>query len=113
MAAKHAENEEAIENIANDEREQGKTVVEFSTENAKPSKDTIARTVAFGLVWLNQLFAFIGAPTLDLDPDAVYAGVSTGITFAVSFLAWWKNNSFTKAAIVGDQVKDVLQAEDE
>lgn len=112
--AKHAENEETIKNVTRDAQEQeGKTVLEFDTENEKPSKDTIARTVAFGLVWLNQLFAFIGAPTLDLDQDAVYAGVSTGITFAVSFWAWWKNNSFTKAAIVGDQVKDVLQAEDE
>lgn len=111
--SKHAENEEVVEDNPKEEQQSGKTVIEFNTENAKPSGETVARTVAFGLVWLNQLFAFVGAPTLNLDPDAVYAGVSTGITFAVSFLAWWKNNSFTKAAIVGDQVKDALQAEAE
>lgn len=111
--AKHAENEEIIEDTAeNDQEHDGKTVIEFTTENAKPTSETIARTVAFGIVWLNQLFVFVGAPTLDLDPDAVYTGVTTILTFAVSIWAWWRNNSFTKAAVVGDQVKTALKAAD-
>lgn len=80
-----------------------------TNDDLKPTPQTIARTIAFGLVWLNQLFAFIGAPTLDLDSDAVYTGVSTGITFVVSFWAWWKNNSFTKPAIEGDRVMTELK----
>lgn len=78
-------------------------------ENAKPTINTIARTVAFAVLWLNQLFAFVGAPILDIDQDTIYTVVATILTFGVSIWAWWKNNSFTPAAIAADEVGKALK----
>ena len=70
------------------------------------SVETKVRTALFFIVWVNQMFAFVGAPTLDLDFDGVYAVVSSVVTFAVSAWAWWKNNSFTTHALIGDVAKE-------
>lgn len=66
--------------------------------------ETKVRTALFFVVWLNQIFAFVGLPTLNLDFESTYAVVSAIVTFGVSAWAWWKNNSFTKPALLGDEV---------
>ena len=68
------------------------------------SLETKIRTALFFIAWLNEIFAFIGAPTLDLDFNAVYGVVSSVAAFGISIWAWWKNNSFTKPALLGDVV---------
>ena len=73
------------------------------------SIETKVRTALFFVAWLNQIFAFVGAPTLDLDFDGVYAVVSSVVTFGVSAWAWWKNNSFTMPALVGDVAKEAAK----
>lgn len=67
------------------------------------SVETKVRTALFFVTWLNQVFAFVGAPTLNLDFEGVYPVVSAIVTFGVSAWAWWKNNSFTKPALIGDE----------
>lgn len=79
----------------------------------KPTGATLARTVAFALVWLNQLFAFMGAPTLDLDPEGVYAAVSTLVTFVVTSITYWKNNSFTPGALLADAVMKAFNSDED
>lgn len=64
--------------------------------------ETKIRTALFFIAWVNQIFAFFGAPTLDLDFAQVYGVVSSIIAFAISIWAWWKNNSFTWPALIGD-----------
>jgi len=71
--------------------------------------ETKVRTALFFVAWLNQIFAFAGAPTLDLDFDGVYAVVSSVVTFGISAWAWWKNNSFTKPALLGDVAKEAAK----
>lgn len=95
--AKHAKTEDGI-------------IAEFDTSNLHPTPETIARTAAFVVAWLNQLFAFIGAPVLDVDESTVYIVISSLVTFVISLWAWWKNNSFTKAAIAADEMKDAIKA---
>lgn len=93
-----------------EELQEEETIARIETPtDAKPKAETIARTIAFVVVWVNQLFAFIGMPTLNIDEEAIYAAVSTLITFCVSIWAWWKNNSFTSAAIAGDSVVKALK----
>lgn len=84
-------------------------VVPVTEEDVKISGGTIARTVVFAIVWLNMLLAFLGAPTLDIDTDALYQLISGIAAFIVSIVAWWKNNSFTVAAIVGDSVMNEVR----
>lgn len=63
---------------------------------------TKIRTALFFIAWINQIFAFVGAPTLELDFAEVYGVISSVVAFGVSIWAWWKNNSFTMPALIGD-----------
>lgn len=79
---------------------------EVNIEELAVTVETKIRTTLFFIAWLNQVFAFFGAPTLELDFAEVYGVVSSILTFAISVWAWWKNNSFTKPALLGDVVKE-------
>lgn len=76
------------------------------------SIETKVRTALFFIAWVNQIFAFFGAPTLDLDSTEVYGVVSSIATFVVSAWAWWKNNSFTTPALIGDAAMRVAKREE-
>lgn len=85
----------------------------INAEGIPVASGTIARTIVFAVAWLNQLFAFNGLPVLDFDPDVTYVAVSSTITFVVSVWAYWKNNSFTAAAKVGDLIMGRVRKTDE
>ena len=72
----------------------------------KVKADTIARTIVLFLALINQFLAVFGKEALPFANDEVYQLVSLIATFATSAVAWWKNNSFTKAAIEADAYKD-------
>jgi len=73
------------------------------------SIETKIRTALFFVAWINQIFAFFGAPTLDLDFGQVYGVVSSFAAFGISIWAWWKNNSFTMPALIGDVAKEAAK----
>lgn len=76
------------------------------TEPAAPLKTqtgTIVRTVCLALALLNQVLVACGIKALPITDDQVNTVISTCITIGVSLWTWWKNNSFTKAAIKADQ----------
>lgn len=73
------------------------------------SIETKIRTALFFVAWINQIFAFFGAPTLDLDFGQVYGVVSSFVAFGISIWAWWKNNSFTMPALIGDVAKEAAK----
>ena len=75
----------------------------------KAKADTIARTIVLFLALINQFLAVAGKEALPFTNDEVYQIVSLVATFAASAVAWWKNNSFTKAAIKADAYKDELK----
>lgn len=68
----------------------------------KIGADTIARTAVLALALINQVLAVTGHTVLNIENDTIYQLVSTGFTIAASVAAWWKNNSFTDAAIRAD-----------
>lgn len=66
--------------------------------------DTIIRTILAGLALLNAVLVMLGKAPLDLDENTIYV-VGSGIASLVTtFWAWWKNNSVTRAALIGDDV---------
>ncbi len=67
-------------------------------------KDTIIRTVLLVLALFNQLLAIFGKEALPFGEEALYQGISGCITVVSSLVSWWKNNSFTKEAILADQL---------
>lgn len=69
----------------------------------KIDKGTIARTVVLIFALINQVLTMGGYNPLPFANDEVYTGVTAALTVAAAIAAWWKNNSFTQAAIEGDK----------
>lgn len=72
--------------------------------------DTIIRTVCLVLALINQALSLTGHSLLPISDEQVNEAITLGATIAASLWAWWKNNSFTRAAIQADEVKDNLKA---
>ena len=71
--------------------------------NNKISAGTIARTACLLLALTNQILSACGKPVLPIESAAVEQLVTAGITTVAALIAWWKNNSFTTAAIQADK----------
>lgn len=71
--------------------------------------DTIARTIVLFIALANQVLAIAGKEIFPVTEDQVYQVVTLLVTIGASVWAWWKNNSFTNAAIEADKVLDQLK----
>ena len=67
------------------------------------NKETIIRTVILTLALINQVLAACGKSPIPVDEESITELISTGITVIAAVWAWWKNNSFTQAAIKADE----------
>lgn len=65
---------------------------------------TVARTIVLLLALANQVLTMCGIPVLPIADETVNTAVSTVWTIVAAVVAWWKNNSFTQAAIEADEV---------
>lgn len=74
----------------------------------KVEKMTIVRTAVLGFALLNQILTISGCNPLPFTDEEFGQAVSMVLTAAASLWAWWKNNSFTQAAIAAD---DFLHSE--
>ena len=71
------------------------------TYTAPPiSAGTIARTACLLLALTNQILSACGKPVLPIESTTVAA-----------LIAWWKNNSFTTAALEADKTYDRLKSQ--
>lgn len=68
------------------------------------TKGTLARTIILALALINQVLSVCGVAVLPIEDGQIETLVSTAWTVAAAVAAWWKNNSFTKAAIEADHV---------
>lgn len=64
--------------------------------------DTIIRTIVLVIALINQVLAIVGREAIPVTEEDVYQVVTIVVTIGAAVWAWWKNNSFTKAAILGD-----------
>lgn len=71
--------------------------------NTNISAGTIARTACLALALTNQILSATGHAVLPIEDAQVETLVTTGLTVLASVVNWWKNNSFTTAARIGDQ----------
>ena len=71
--------------------------------NNNISAGTIARTIVLLLALANQVLVRCGKQVLNIADDDIYQIVSIVFTIGASAVAWWKNNSFSQAAINADK----------
>lgn len=79
-------------------------------ENTNVSAGTIARTICLGLALTNQILSATGHPVLPIEDAQVETLVTTGFTVAAALWSYWKNNSWTKAAIKADNNLKVFKS---
>ena len=75
------------------------------------SAGTVARTACLLLALVNQVLSALGKPVLPIESATVEQLVTAGITTVTALMAWWKNNSFTPAALEADKTFDRLKAQ--
>ena len=75
----------------------------------KISSGTIARTVVLVLALVNQVLSVLGYKIIPIEDEQVNDFVTIAFTIGSALAAWWKNNSFTEAAIEGDKYKDIVK----
>lgn len=66
--------------------------------------ETIIRTVVLVLALINNTLTMTGHSILPVTDEQVSELLSLAFTIGASLWAWWKNNSFTPAAIQADEV---------
>ncbi|NBH24646.1 phage holin [Lachnospiraceae bacterium] len=74
----------------------------------KIEKMTIVRTLVLAFALINQVLTISGYNPLPFTDEDFGQAVSMVLTTGASLWAWWKNNSFTQAAITADEhLKDL------
>ena len=81
----------------------------MNTKNTTISAGTVARTAVLLLALTNQMLSAFGKSPLPIESQTVEQLVTAGITTVAALVAWWKNNSFTTAAIEADKTFDRLK----
>jgi len=79
----------------------------------KISPGTIDRTICLALALINQILTATGHSVIPIDDETVQLLVSTLFTVITAIITWWKNNSFTQAALEGDEVMKKRKAKGE
>lgn len=75
----------------------------------KVKAETIIRTIVLAVALINQILTLFGYSVLPITDDQVATVVSTIFTIGASLWAWWKNNSFTWAALEADAFLDDIK----
>lgn len=75
----------------------------------KVSSGTIARTIVLVLALVNQVLSMLGYKIIPIEDEQVNDFITMLFTVGSALAAWWKNNSFTEAAIEGDKYKDIVK----
>lgn len=74
----------------------------------KVKKQTIIRTVVAFATTVNMLLTLFDKNPLPFSEDELYMGLSVIADVASKIWVWWKNNSFTRNAIIADEYKEDL-----
>ncbi len=78
---------------------------------------TIARTIAVILVIVNAILKATGHSVIDFDEGTIMYYLEYILEIAIIVVGFWKNNSFSSAAIAADEylhsLKESKESEDE
>lgn len=66
-------------------------------------KETIIRTIVLIIAIINNILTLLGKNPFPYTADEIENAVAIIFTVVATLWAWWKNNSFTLPARLGDQ----------
>lgn len=66
------------------------------------SKGTIVRTIMLLIVIVNLILKACGKPLIDIEEHTLFYWLEVVLEIGVIITTFWKNNSFSKAAIIAD-----------
>ena len=72
-------------------------------------KETLIRTIITAISMLNMILTMTGKNPLPFSEDELYIGLSAVAGLMSTVWSWWKNNSFTPAAIKADKYLEELR----
>lgn len=72
----------------------------------KIQADTVARTIILALALINQILSATGHAVIPIQDADIETLVSTAFTVLMAVINWWFNNSYTQAALYGDEMKN-------
>lgn len=75
----------------------------------RPTNATIIRTIVNIIAALNAVLTMTGKPLIPIKDETVEIVVNAAVSIVVWTHGFWKNNSYTEAAIEGDQLKNRLK----
>lgn len=67
------------------------------------SKGTIVRTIMLIIVIVNLILKACGKPLIDVEEHTLFYWLEVVLEIGVIITTFWKNNSFSKAAIKADE----------
>jgi SPP1 family holin len=79
-------------------------------ETTKVTSGTIARTIILAISLINMILTSFGHSIIPISDETVTTVVADLFAIVMSVITWWKNNSFTKAAISADEVMNELKS---
>lgn len=71
-------------------------------KSIKPA--TVIRTVVLALALLNQVLSTVGTWPVGWEDSALGKVCTITCTTSAVLWSWWKNNSFTQAALTADEI---------
>jgi len=77
--------------------------------DCKVKAGTIARTAVLLLAIVNQILSVAGYHMIPIDDEVINDLVTNVWIIVAALVSWWKNNSFTKAALAGDETMKKLK----
>ena len=66
-------------------------------------KDTIIRTIVLVIAIINNILTLLGKNPFPYTAEEIENAVAIVTTILATLWAWWKNNSFTLPARLGDE----------
>lgn len=72
-------------------------------------KGTVARTLILIIALVNQMLSISGHAVIPIEDEQIESLISNVFAVGAVIVSWWKNNSFTDAAIEADKVKEEIK----
>ena len=81
-----------------------KKIANFFVNFWNADREVKIRTIALVIALINLVLYLCGKNQITVEADVIWKYITTIVTVATSFVAWWKNNSISPEAKAADLI---------